>query len=219
MRVARPARWRLAQVKPLPSGRGQSGRSIQCARANAGDRGKPPPTLVGRGPRWSEAGACRKAPIPPVGSGLWGVGPCPFNAAGVGSSRPGDGVGSVLSTGAGVRGKSPAAKSSTMRGAKALASEPVRRRCRTGKSRGRGVPRASAFVGGNRGESPPRKRCRDREVRAYGCGLRRNSCYRRDRAGGGHREPGNRCRGRGGTRCLAWSARWFKFGSGGVSCK
>ena len=65
---------------------------------------------------------------------------CPFNLALVGSFRLATGGTGVSNSG--VRAKNPAAKSSTMKGAKALASNLYRRRCRTDEHlvlRGRGT--------------------------------------------------------------------------------
>src|SRR5262249_28036954 len=54
-----------------------------------------------------------------------------------------------------------------------------------GKVAADGYPDASAFDRGkSRGDSSC-KRCPGREVWAYGCGLRGNTCYRRDRTGEG----------------------------------
>lgn len=93
----------------------------------------------------------RNARILPVGSGLRGVMPLPVQRRWRGEFSPGDRRDRPADRGRRPGVSPPAAKSSTTRGAKALASEPVRRRCRTGKSCSRGIPRASVFVGGNRG--------------------------------------------------------------------
>lgn len=142
---ARPVRRRLIEVIPshdpgFPRKEGRPRRSnldllsdcvsfqIECGRQGN------TPKDVSSGPLWFKAGGHECfVRIPSGGSGLPRREPLrPFNPAGVGSSRPGNRR-DRLSTEAGVRAKHPAAKSSTMRGAKALASESDPGRCRTGR--------------------------------------------------------------------------------------
>ena len=92
VRAARPARWRLAQVKPLPLPAADNLGVLSNARVGTRATGE---SLLPRG--WEGAAVVRSGCVPegtnPAG-GVRAVGricPCSFNAAGVGSFPPATG--------------------------------------------------------------------------------------------------------------------------------